>query len=164
MGQDVKLVKTKIDGVEEEILVVHLKSPKEEKLSQGVKVELFANGTFSCPVKAWKSWRALLKGSACPTKPVFRYPNGLCFTGASFNKNLKSLLGKYFNYDEGRYLSHSFRAGVASAMAQAGYSDEIIMRQGRWRSSAFLVYCKTGRASRLREQRELAGALANMTN
>ena len=164
LGNDVRLVNTKLDGKEEEILVVHLKSPKEEKLSQGVRVELFSTGTFSCPVRAWKSWRILTKGSLCPTKPVFRFPDGRCMTGAFFNMELKSLLGKYFNYDAGKYLSHSFRAGMASMMALAGYTDEAIMRQGRWNSSAFLVYCKTGRANRLRDQRELARNLANVAN
>ena len=55
LGKDVKLVKTKIDGIEE-ILLVYLKSPKEDKLSQGVRVELFATGTFSCPGKVGNHW------------------------------------------------------------------------------------------------------------
>ena len=82
-------------------------------------------------------------------------------TGNLFNKELKALLGKYVNYDEKKYLSHSFRSGFASMMASAGYSDEEIMRQGRWHSKAFLLYCKTGRSTRLREQRELAHALSH---
>ena len=69
------------------------------------------------------------------------------------------MLGKFVNYDQKKYLSHSFRAGFASMMAAAGFSDESIMRQGCWHSEAFLVYCKTGRGSRLREQRDLARAL-----
>ena len=66
------------------------------------------------------------------------------------------------NYDENKYLSHSFRAGLASMMAAAGYRDEEIMRQGRWHSKAFQLYCKTGRASRLREQRDLAKKVSNL--
>ena len=82
-------------------------------------------------------------------------------TGNGFNKELKGLLGKHIDYDEKRYLAHSFRAGFASMMAAAGYSDEVIMRQGRWHSKAFLAYCKTGRSSRLIEQRDLARKLTN---
>ena len=82
-------------------------------------------------------------------------------TGNSFNRELKKLLGAYIDYDEKKFLSHSFRAGFASMMAAAGYSDEEIMRQGRWYSDAFLFYCKTGRGSRLREQRDL---VRNFTN
>ena len=129
LGKDVRLVETTIGGVKEEILVVHLKSPKEDYLSNGVNVELFSTGTFSCPVEAWKKWRALIKGSLNPTKPAFRLQNGRCMTGAIFNKEIKSFLGEYIDYDHGRYLSHSFRAGMASMMAQAGYRDEEIMRQ-----------------------------------
>ena len=163
LGRDVRLVKTNLDGTPEELLVVHLKSPKEDHLGQGVKVELFSTGTFSCPVAAWKAWRGLTKGSPNPTKPVFRNPDGTCLTGRDFNKNVKQLLGQYINYDEKKYTSHSFRAGVASMMALAGYKDEDIMRQGRWNSRAFLLYCKTGRVNRLREQRDLAKTLSDLS-
>ena len=89
-------------------------------------------------------------------------PGGKCLTGNLFNKDLKSLLEKYFDYDKGRYLSHSFRAGLASMMALAGYDDATIMRQGRWNSSTFLVYCKLGRSNRLKDQRDLTRSLANI--
>ena len=52
LGADVRLVKTKVEGIEEELLVIHLKSPKEEVILTGVNVELFATGIFSCPVSA----------------------------------------------------------------------------------------------------------------
>ena len=52
LGKDVRLVKTKIDGNLEELLIVHLKSPKEDSLKMGVNVELFATGTITCPVEA----------------------------------------------------------------------------------------------------------------
>ena len=162
LGVDVRLVKLKIDGADEEMLVVHLKSPKEQVLSTGVKVELFATNTFSCPVSAWKKWRKVDRFGLSPTKPVFRTQDGMCFTGAQFNRDLKQLLGEYINYDKNKFLSHSFRAGMASMMALAGYRDEEIMRQGRWNSCAFKLYCKTGRATRLREQRDLARNLINV--
>ena len=65
-------------------------------------------------------------------------------TGRLFNREVKNLLGKIINYDKKRYLSHSFRARMASIMAAAGCWDEDIMRQGRWNSRAFLLYCKMG--------------------
>ena len=40
LGNNVRLVKTKVDGEIEEILVVHLKSPKEEAIRKGVNVKL----------------------------------------------------------------------------------------------------------------------------
>ena len=162
LGSDVRLVQTRIEGKEEEVLIVHLKSPKEEVISAGVNVELFGTGTISCPVAAWKKWRQVDKYRLSPTKPVFRTHDGTCFTGAQFNDSLKLLLGKYVNYEKNKFLSHSFRAGMASMMALAGYSDEEIMRQGRWHSQAFKLYCKTGRSTRLREQRDLARTLTNL--
>lgn len=134
LGCNVILKTVDVDGTREELMLIHLKSPKEEKLSGGVTVELFATNTFSCPVSAWKKWRKVSKVSASKSSPVFRLPNGSCLTGNRFNKEIKALLGKYINYDEKKYLSHSFRAGMASMMAAAGMRDEDIMRQGRWHS------------------------------
>ena len=72
------------------------------------------------------------------------------------------MLGKVINYDKNKYLSHSFQAGLASMMAASGYSDEEIMRQGRWHSRAFQLYGKTGWACRLKEQRDLAKKVAQL--
>ena len=148
--------KLQVDGVKESILFVHLKCPKEDRLQNGVTVELFATNTLTCPVTAWEKWEKVSKISHSQTKPAFRKEDGGCMTGKQFNKDIKSVLGKVINYDENRYLSHSFRAGLASMMAASGYSDVEIMRQGRWHSRAFQLYCKTGRASRLKEQKDLA--------
>ena len=52
LGADVRVVNTRVLGVMEKILVIHLKSPKEDKLRQGVNIELFSTNTFSCPVTA----------------------------------------------------------------------------------------------------------------
>ena len=49
--KDVSLHSTEEDGLKTEFLSVHLKSPKEQKLAKGVKVEVFATGTFICPVR-----------------------------------------------------------------------------------------------------------------
>lgn len=153
-------IEQSIEGVTETILTVHLKCPKEDRLQNGVTVELFSTDTLTCPVSAWRKWQNISKISHCQTKPAFRKEDGGCMTGSQFNKDIKSVLGKVINYDENKYLSHSFRAGLASMMAASGYNDEEIMRQGRWHSRAFQLYCKTGRASRLKEQRDLAKKVA----
>ena len=66
---------------------------------------------------------------------AFRSPLGWAYRKHAFNEDIKSLLGKYITY--GKISSHSFRAGLASLMAQAGYKDETIMAVGRWSSDAF---------------------------
>ena len=164
LGKDIRLMKVKIDGVLEDVLAIHVKNPKEDKLRMGVNIELFSTGTFICPVDAWGKWLRVSGVRANPVKPVFRLDCGMCLTGKQFNKELRSLLCKFINYDEKKFLSHSFRSGFASMMAEAGYSDVEIMRQGRWHSDAFLVYCKTGRGSRLREQRDLATGKSKSRN
>ena len=134
LGSDIKEISLDVDEKNENILMVHLKSPKEDKLKAGVTVELFGNDTFSCPIKAFKKWRQASKMNLTGSMPAFRLPCGKCYTGSQFNQDIKSMLGKYINYDEKRYLAHSFRAGLASMMAAAGYADTEIMRQGRWNS------------------------------
>ena len=111
LGCGVRLVKVVVGGVSEEIISVRLKCPKEDRVGEGVTVELFSTGTFSCPVMAWKKWKAVSRLAAVPSKPVFRLPSGACLTGAAFNIRVKGFLGKVINYNEKKYLSHSFRAG-----------------------------------------------------
>ena len=74
--------------------------------------------------------------------------NGALYTGKAFNTDLKSLLGPHLDYNKNKILAHSFRAGIATVMAQNGYSDGEIMRMGRWHSSAFLAYVKLDRVKR----------------
>ena len=109
LGCDVGLHTVSIEGKTEDILRVHLKHPKEDYLGKGVTVELFGTGTFSCPLNAYKKWRNVAKGSITKSLPVFCLANGECYTGDKFNKDIKALLGRSINYDEKRYLSHSFR-------------------------------------------------------
>ena len=61
-----------------------------------------------------------------------------------------------------RILSHSFRSGIPTLIAQAGYSDSKIQHQGRRRSSAFLAYCKLGRAARWKDQLTLSQRISSL--
>ena len=145
-------IEQRIDGKLETILVIHLKCPKEDKLQNGVTVELFSTNTVTCPVSAWLKWCKVSKVSHCPTKPAFRKEDGSCMTGNQFNKNIKSVLGKVIDYKENKYLSHSFRAGLASMMAESGYSDEEIKRQGRWHSLPALLQDRKGKQAQRAER------------
>ena len=95
LGCDIKKLCIDVQGIKEDLLMIHLKAPKEDKLKKGVKVELFSTGTFACPLNAWIKWRDITRVPLHPTKPVFRSPNGSCFTGNMFNKVMKSVLGKW---------------------------------------------------------------------
>ena len=155
---DVRLTKVKHNSKIVEVLMVNIKNPKEGK-GKSVVVELFANNTFWCPVKAYKK---LIK--TWGSKPKFntiwaKRCDGRFLTGRYFNDVLKIISAKRALLRGGIFRSHSFRAGIPSLMARAGYPENEIQRQGRWRSSAFLVYCKMGRSARLKDQLELASRI-----
>ena len=104
-------------------------------------------------------------GTGCQgneNEPFVREEDGRNYTGADFNRDLKKLLVGIIDYKEGAVTSHSFRAGLATWMARAGYSDEEIMLTGRWRSQAFLNYVKTPRTARAVQAEELIQRLAGV--
>ena len=154
---DVECVKIEVGrGKSKEILRYHVKSPKERRIGNGVKLELFENGSFCCPVRAWKVWRAkvvLQKG-----KPIFMDTEQKCFTGKAFNSILSKLTRCLTEGSDGLIKSHSFRSGVATEMGRMGFSEQEIMAQGRWSSQAFKCYTKLGMVKRL----ELAERMRNL--
>ena len=140
----------------EKVMKIWLKSPKELRKGSGVMVELFSTNNHLCPIRAYEKYCKISKVAKTSMKPIFRHENGTNYTGKEFNADLKKLLSKHLDYNEGKVLSHSFRSGLATMMAQSGYSDEEIMRTGRWNSTAFLLYCKLGRVKRMAIAQELA--------
>ena len=85
-------------------------------------MELFETGTRVCPVAAYNKWRKVSKLRIVHGKPAMRLESGKSYTGRQFNEDLKSLLAKHIDYEQGKVLSHSFRAGLATTMAAMGYS------------------------------------------
>jgi hypothetical protein len=85
---DVNIRTVKVDGLLEEIIMIYMKSPKEQKLAGRV------TGTFSCPVLAFKKWKNISRVSMTRTGPAFRLPDGSCLTSNLLNIKLKALLGK----------------------------------------------------------------------
>ena len=157
LHRDVSLSSLHMDGQATRVLTVHLKNPKEDKLQHGVRVDVFAitgASSWMCPVHAYTS---LLRdmGRPLPGSPVATLADGSHYTGSTFNADLRLLLAPHVDYSLHPVLSHSFRAGLATAMARAGFLDDQIKRTGRWRSSAFLSYIKTARTSRAIMARDL---------
>ena len=147
-GGDIECIKIEVSpGVHTEILKYHIKSPKERRIGNGVKLEIFGNSSFCCPVRAWKSWRG--KVVLREERPVFMDSERKCFTGKSFNRILTELTRCMTDGTDGVIKSHSFRSGVATQMGQMGFTEQEIMAQGRWSSQAFKNYTKMGMVKRL---------------
>ena len=165
MARDVTLSEVVVRGEEYKVVKVFLKHPKEERLSAGVFIDLFevkGEASWLCPVMAYKKWKAEAGVILTGGKPLMRTKDSFNYTGANFNKDLKRFFGEEAARGGGTISSHSFRAGLATAMSKANYSDEEIMAVGRWRSSAFLRYIKTPREKRAMVAQELAGRMARM--
>lgn len=161
MTSAIKVAHAMVEGKRVETLQVYLAHPKEERLSAGVKLDLFETGDFMCPVKAYKNWMQDKVVRLSTQKPLFRLADGRNYTGYQFNKDLKVLLQGVVDYSKSPITSHSFRRGLATFMAKSGYSDEDIMKVGRWHSSAFKAYITTPREIRGRLAAELAARVSS---
>ena len=160
MAKQVKLGKFKTKEGIKEYLEVFISHPKEEKLAQGIKIEVFevkGKECWACPVAAWKDMKK--RKEVIPNRPLITREDGRNYTGTEFNRDLKAILEGEVDYKEGKITSHSFRSGLASWMAKCGYSDEQIQLTGRWKSSAFLKYIKTSRAIRSKQAESLVNNL-----
>ena len=102
-----------------EVIEIHLKSPKEQRVGNGVKLEIFDNATFLCPVRALKKWLAIA-GEMEPGCPLFRDETGLCYTGANLNKDLSEITYNLTEGTTGLIKPHSFRSWLATEMTQRG--------------------------------------------
>ena len=151
LSEDVTETEVKVKGEQYRVLKIAIKHPKEEKLSDGIIMDIFeskGSGKWMCPVKAWDDWCRDKGFVPYPSKPAIRLEGGMAYTGSLFNSDLKMLLENVVDYSKGSITAHSFRSGLATFMSKAGYSDNEIMSIGRWHSGAFLRYVKTPRERR----------------
>ena len=124
LKQDIWLARVRVGGVEQEIVCVRLKSTKTcRSLNKGQVVEVFPNGTKICPVRCYKKYLRL-HGTSRKDMPAFRTDVGWAFRMDEFNAILKELLAEYVPY--GKITSHSFRCGLASLLAENGFTDQEI--------------------------------------
>ena len=80
-----------------------------------------------------------------PDQPLFTLQDESGYTGRMFNEDVKTLLTGKIDTSLGPLTTHSFRAGMATMMAEAGCTDDQIQLAGRWSSDAFKPYVKTAR-------------------
>ena len=150
MSEDVVKVETIHEGESTKTLSYHIKDPKENKTPQGIKVDIFENtGTLNwlCSVKAYEKYQLVSNGPN-PNQPLFTLQDGSGYTGRMFNEDVKTLLTGRIDTSLGPLTTYSFRAGMATMMAEAGCTDDQIQLAGRWSLDAFKLYVKTARPRR----------------
>ena len=150
-----------LQGEKVESLIIKIKAPKEQKNLKAKKMELFQSEDFLCPVYAFDKYKEVVGGNAVHSDPVARWRDGSMLTKTRFNKELKEMLSKHFEY-QGGVSSHSFRAGLPTLMSEYGCSEQEMMDQGRWSSSAFAAYLKSGRSERRKQQLLLSRKVEEM--
>ena len=162
LADNVKEKSMWVKGEERKFLQVFLANPKEEKLSEGIMVEVFevmGDQKWMCPISAYRAY--VRTGSSGKGKtPLIRAEDGSNYTGKQFNQDIKILLKDDVDYSMGPITAHSFRAGLATMMAKAGFQDEEIQLTGRWNSDAFKKYIKAPRLKRATQASDLVNRIA----
>ena len=151
LRRDIRIDSRMVNKVARSFMIVCLKSPKEARSNkESIKVEVFAMPSAAdlCPVEAFKDYEKIY-GKLQRNNAAFRLAeSGDCLRKDRFNKTLKTYFQKYSSY--GKLTGHSFRSGLSSLLGEAGFTDEEIQALGRWSSSAFLNYVRSGRLQRMR--------------
>ena len=133
---------------------IKLKCPKENRTGKATIVDVFETGDHLCPIKAWDKWEKM--GRKGDKTPVFAQEDGRLMTGQKLNKVLRDLLQPHLGHRKGQITTHSFRAGIATMLAEKGLSDNEIKTMGRWHSRAFEDYVKKPRTKRASLARAIA--------
>lgn len=123
LAEDVRLKKTVINGETIHFLTVKLKSTKScRRLEKGLSVEIFEVGGKLCPIRAWRRYRNMMRGEETAGMPCFRTEEGFSYSHGELNRDLRKMFEGRIRY--GKVSGHSFRIGLASLLAECGYSDE----------------------------------------
>ena len=159
--RDLTLVKENVAGKSVTYIRMLIRNPKEFRSVGEVTVEILpAPGTFFCPVEAVRKFLKCTRGFP-QSMPLLRTESTL-LCKSHLNSILKEMLDPALDY--GIIRSHSFRAGLTTALARAGVSDEILQSLGRWHSSAYRSYIKMGRNLRMSTQEKLISTLSEMAS
>ena len=135
--KDVARKEVVVEGRQIVLYELLIRAPKERKDGSDVTIELFGLNSPVCAVAALDRHMEGMKGRG-EDQPVFAFPEGNALTKSAFQKLLRKLLLGLPGYED--VGTHSFRRGLPTLMARAGFSQEEIMRQGRWSSQVNKFY------------------------
>lgn len=120
-------------------VVVTLRESKTDVFREGVEIQLFKNGSRTCPYtllrKAWD--RASIQH---PDAPLLQNADGSPFTYTALQSYIKAVC-KDLGW-EGAITAHSLRIGGATSLAMLGYPASTIRTLGRWRSFSYQLYIR----------------------
>jgi integrase len=143
VGLDVTDVTETNDG-----LVVHIRRSKTDQEGTGRTIGIpYGSHPTSCPVRAFRAWRALNNG---PSGPMFRRIRGHATLGARLTDRSVALIVKdaatRIGLNPADFAGHSLRAGFVTSAADGGASEAAIMEQTGHRSTKQLRdYMRDGR-------------------
>ena len=160
VGDRIKVIEEPIDGQLTKMIVLSLYCPKETRgAPSSANVEIFEQpGHRLCPVRALSAWLSSSKLKLEPGVPAFRWSSGKAFTRNDLHLFLKAELS-HLETDSLKVATHGFRAGVVTMLSLMGESESTIEIVGRWRSQAWMAYCRYGRAKRKQDAVRLAGKI-----
>ena len=142
--------------------LIKIKIPKSRN-PDGEYVDLFPfTGHGCCPLANLKKLFEQAVKEKKNDLPVFIFNNGNMMTKKFLNELLRKLLKPHLGEKAKEYSGHSFRAAIASALANSANlaSDTDIKKWGRWSSEAYLVYTRL----KLEQKREIFYKITSVFN
>ena len=138
-------------------LIFHIKRSKTDQLHQGENVQIVGTGGRLCPVRAMGKY---LRSTAHyrSKAPLITFQNHKPLTRHSCLQHMRKLLQKA-GYMLGEYNTHSFLIGAATHAAHVGMSSSHIKLLGRWRSSVYQLYTRSGATTLKQAATRLASSL-----
>ena len=121
------------------LVQVHLKQSKCDQFGNGVKVILGKTDNDLCPVQALS---ACIAQRSNKPGPFFVDSQNKAITKQWFTKQLRLIL-EAMGLPQELFAGHSLRIGAATTAALKGLEGSMILKLGRWSSSAFWVYVRT---------------------
>ena len=128
---------------------------KGDIFSEGVNVQISANGDATCPIKLLDRMLSESKKRDAAA-PLFVFDDKP-LTRSVWIAETRRLLAKA-RFDPSLYSGHSFRKGGAQSLFDAGVSRHIIQTLGRWKSNSFQLYIKLTVEAHAEFSRRMAAA------
>ena len=125
---------------------ITMKNSKTNRSRFAETLVIYETGDELCPIKALDKLMICTKNLP-KSAPLFATSEGKPITQKRLNSVLKELVSPHLK-NGGQVTGHSFRAGLISIFAKAGYSDDKLQQIGRWSSRAFEFYIKNGKTNR----------------